>query len=142
MENIKKLQDLLKEKDLDAYIITSTDNHFDEYLPEHYKVIEFLTGFTGENATLIITKNEAALWIDSRFFLQAELEVDSKEIRIMNDGVHNVPTIYEYLESNSIESENIGFDGKIISKIPYSETENYLQKVKFNQKIYKKMLKN
>ena len=116
MENIKKIQDLLKEKDLDAYIITSTDNHFDEYLPEHYKVIEFLTGFTGENATLIITKNEAALWIDSRFFLQAELEVDSKEIRIMKDGEHNVPTIYEYLESNSIESENIGFDGKIISK--------------------------
>ena len=116
MENIIKIQNLLKEKDLDAYIITSSDNHFNEYLPDHYKTIEFLTGFTGEGATLIITKNEAALWIDSRFFIQAELEVNDKKIKIMKDGEHNVPSIHEYLESNSIESENIGFDGKLISK--------------------------
>lgn len=115
MENIIKLQNLLKEKNIDAYIITNNDDHGSEFIPEHFKTIKFLTGFSGENATLIVTTDEAMLWTDGRFFLQAEKELSGKAILLMKEGEPNVPTVSEYLSKFFSETGNLGFDGRLIS---------------------------
>lgn len=116
MEKIAKFQELLKRNDIDVYIICTSDEHFDEYLPENFKLIKYLSNFSGENATLIVTQNEAALWVDGRFFIQAENEIAGTSIKLMKMGEHNVPTVFEYLNNFSYDIFNLGFDGKLVSK--------------------------
>jgi len=64
----------MKAARVDAYVIPSTDTHLGEYVPDHLKIIRWLTGFTGSAANVVITKSFAGLWTDSRYFIQAEQE--------------------------------------------------------------------
>lgn len=72
MKNILKIQKQLEEYHLDAYYVSISDNHQSEYVADYYKIIPFLTGFTGSQASLLITKNQAYLWVDGRYHLQAD----------------------------------------------------------------------
>ena len=69
---IQKLRELMKERGIDAYIIPSADNHQSEYVGEYFKAREYMTGFTGSAGTAIVMMDEAGLWTDGRYFLQAE----------------------------------------------------------------------
>ncbi|MBW6502123.1 MAG: aminopeptidase P family N-terminal domain-containing protein, partial [Bacteroidales bacterium] len=74
-EKLTLLRTVLKARDIDACLIPSADPHLNEYLPDHWKIIPWLTGFTGSAATLVITDSFAGLWTDSRYYLQAEVQL-------------------------------------------------------------------
>ena len=71
-DRIAKLRKLMEERNMDAYIIPSADNHQSEYVGEHFKARAFISGFTGSAGTVIVTKDDAGLWTDGRYFIQAE----------------------------------------------------------------------
>ena len=86
----KQLEDLRKrmsEKNIDAYIIPTTDFHGSEYVNDYFKCREFVSGFTGSAGTLVVTEDGAALWTDGRYFVQAEAELSGSGIRLMREGL-------------------------------------------------------
>ena len=129
-KRIEKLRDLMKEKNIYAYIIPSSDYHQSEYVGEYFKSRLYMSGFTGSAGTLIVTMDEVGLWTDGRYFIQAENELKGSNIKLFKIGEEGVPTIIEYLKENVPKNATIGFDGKVMS-------------VKEGQNIYSKLkLKN
>ena len=96
-ERIEKLRNIMKEKGIFAYIIPSADYHQSEYVGDYFKSREFMSGFTGSAGTLIISMDEAGLWTDGRYFIQAENELKDSGIKLFKMGEEGVPTIEEYL---------------------------------------------
>src|SRR5512137_1010482 len=72
---LAQLRASMKKNNIDAYIIINTDPHLGEYIPAHWKIINWLTGFTGSSAIVVVAKKFAGLWTDSRYFLQAEQQL-------------------------------------------------------------------
>lgn len=122
---INELRKLMKKKNIDAYIIPSADNHQSEYVGEHFKSRAFLTGFTGSAGTAVITQNDAGLWTDGRYFIQAEKELVGSGITLYKMGNPGVPTIEEYLDTVLPENGCLGFDGRVIS---VSDGKQYAEK--------------
>ena len=82
-ENIKKLQSLMKENEIDIYIIPTSDFHQSEYVGEYFKGRKFLSGFTGSAGTLVVTLDKAYLWTDGRYFIQAQQQLEGSDIILM-----------------------------------------------------------
>lgn len=123
---IEKLRELMKERGIDAYIIPSSDNHQSEYVGEYFKAREYMTGFTGSAGTAIVMMNEAGLWTDGRYFLQAENQLKDSGIdlyRISNPGV---PTTEKFIIDKMPKSGTLGFDGRLIAM---KEGSNFEQKL-------------
>ena len=114
MNKIKEFQELLQQKDIDAYIIPTSDYHMSEYTPDYFKAREYISGFTGDAGTLLVTTDEALLWTDGRFFLQATIELQDSPIKLMKMGEPGVPTLVEYLSEKFERGGNLGFDGRTI----------------------------
>lgn len=112
-ENIKKLQNLMKEKGIDIYIVPTSDFHQSEYVGEYFNGRKFLSGFTGSAGTLVISSNEARLWTDGRYFIQAKQQLEGSGIILMKMAMPGVPTIKEYLDQNI--DKTVGFDGRVMS---------------------------
>ena len=85
-ERINQLRVLMKDKNIDAYIVCTQDFHSSEYVGEYFKEREYLSGFTGSAGTLVITYNKAALWTDGRYYLQAEEQLSVSNIELMKMG--------------------------------------------------------
>ena len=115
MENINLLQFILKENNVKAYIIPTSDFHNSEYISDYFKVRQFMSGFTGSAGTLVITLDKALLWVDGRYHIQAQKEVDEKTITVMKQGLPNVPTIGEYLNGVLCDDDVLAFDGRVTS---------------------------
>lgn len=124
-DRINELRRLMKSKNIDAYIIPSADNHQSEYVGEHFKSRAFMTGFTGSAGTAVITQNEAGLWTDGRYFIQAEKELSGSNIRLYKSGNPDVPTIEAYLDEVLPSNGTLGFDGRVISML---EGKHYAEK--------------
>lgn len=122
---IRELRRLMKEKNIDVYLIPSADNHQSEYVGEHFKSRAFLTGFSGSAGTAVITQNAAGLWTDGRYFIQAEKELSGTEIKLYKMGNLDVPTIEEYLDTALPQNGTLGFDGRVISM---SDGKHYAEK--------------
>jgi len=105
----------MSEKQIDAYLIPSADNHQSEYVGEHFKSRAFITGFTGSAGDVVITKDEAGLWTDSRYFIQAEKQLAGSGVKLSKIGEPGVPAIQEYLANALPENGTIGFDGRVIA---------------------------
>ena len=114
-ERISKLRKLMAKRNIDAYIVPSSDPHQSEYLADYYKTRQFITGFTGSAGTLLVGKEKAALWADGRYFIQAERELAGSTIELMRMGEEGVPTISKYIEDNIPENGVLGFDGRVIN---------------------------
>lgn len=127
-ERIAKLRSVMKEKDIFAYIIPSADYHQSEYVGEFFKGRQFISGFTGSAGTVVITLDKAILWTDGRYFLQAEQELATSCVELYKMGEENVPTTFEYIESQVPEGAKIGFDGRAISASMGTSLENSLSK--------------
>ena len=112
-KEILKLQNLMKDNHIDAYIAFTSDYHNSEYIVDYFKTREYLSGFTGSAGTLIVLKDSAYLWVDGRYFLQAEEEVKDSGIILMKMGQKGVPTIFEFLNSHQKDIQRINFDGKV-----------------------------
>lgn len=126
--NIKKFRELMKKENISAYIIPSSDYHQSEYVGKYFECRKFMSGFTGSAGTLLITLDEAILWTDGRYFLQAENELKNTEIKLYKMGEENVLTLEEYLIENIKKDTFLGFDGKVVNA---SEGLNLAKKLEF-----------
>ena len=114
-QRIENIRDLMKEKNIYAYIVPSSDYHQSEYVGDYFKSREFMSGFTGSSGTLIISMDEAGLWTDGRYFIQAESELKDSGIKLFKMGEEGVPTIEEYLLEKLPKNSTLGFDGRVMS---------------------------
>lgn len=109
------LRQSMKENGYDWYFFTSDDFHGSEYVADYFKVREHYTGFTGENAFLIVGSENAYMWTDGRFFIQAEIELKDTGITLMKMGEPGVPSYLAFMEANVKKDESILFDGRMVS---------------------------
>ncbi len=111
---LKALRDKMEEYGIDVYIVPTTDYHGSEYVNEHFKCREYVSGFTGSAGTLVVWKDIARLWTDGRYFLQAGHQLAGSGIELMKMGTPGVPSLMECLKDQP-EGSVIGFDGKVVS---------------------------
>ncbi len=114
-ERTEKLRDLMRENSIDIYIIPTADFHQSEYAGAYFKAREFMTGFTGSAGTAVITQEEAGLWTDGRYFIQAANQIQGTGVKLFKMGEPGVPTIREYVKETLQEGGTIGFDGRVVS---------------------------
>ncbi len=100
---------------LDACLVPSTDPHQSEYAPDRWNTRAWLSGFTGSAGTLIVTANEALLWTDSRYFIQAEQELAGTGIHLQKLKVPHTPEYRDWLADNLASGERLGLDGSVVS---------------------------
>lgn len=112
---LKQLRKKMAERNIDAYIIPTSDPHGSEYISDHYKAREFISGFTGSQGTVVVTKTKAGLWVDGRYYLQAEKQLIGSEIDLYRMGQPNVLSIDEFLLNEVGEFKKIGFNGETFS---------------------------
>lgn len=105
---LKDLRSLMKENGIDYYIVTGSDPHHSEYPPDRWRTREWLTGFTGSAGTVVITADQAGLWTDSRYYIQAEKELDGSGFNLFKTGLPGVPGFLEWIESQLTPEEIIG----------------------------------
>lgn len=111
-DNILKLREKMKQAGLDMYIVPTSDPHCSEYVPDSYKTREFISGFTGSAGTVIVTLDEAGLWTDGRYFIQAAKELEGSGIKLYKMGEAGVPTMKEFVEDKFNSNYKIGFNGE------------------------------
>ena len=104
----------MQEKGIDIYIIPTADFHQSEYVGEHFKAREYITGFTGSAGTAVVSKTEARLWTDGRYFVQAEEQLSGSEIKLYRMGEPEFPTLDEFLEEELPVDGCLGFDGRVV----------------------------
>lgn len=114
MDRISALREQMISRGIYAYIVCTEDFHGLEYVGAHFRLREYLSGFTGSAGTLVVTQKEAALWTDGRYFLQAERELSESEIILMRSGEPNTPTIEQFLQDSMPENSFLGFDGRTV----------------------------
>lgn len=116
-QRLADLRALMHREHLSAFIFPSTDPHQGEYVPDHWKGREFISGFNGSAGTAVVTMNAAALWTDSRYFLAAEEQLAGTEYQLMKLKIEGTPTIAEWLgkELQDTQSPEVGIDGMVNS---------------------------
>lgn len=114
-ERIEALRKLMKENKMDAYIVPSFDAHQSEYVAEHWKSRQWISGFTGSAGTAVITLDDAGLWTDGRYYIQAEKQLEGSGMRLFKAAEPNVPSFIEWLRDTLKEKSNVGFDGTVFS---------------------------
>ena len=116
-QRLADLRALMHREHLSAFIFPSTDPHQGEYVPDHWKGREFISGFNGSAGTAVVTMNAAALWTDSRYFLAAEEQLAGTEYQLMKLKIEGTPTIAEWLgkELQDTQSPEVGIDGLVNS---------------------------
>lgn len=114
-EKITALRAEMKAAGVDIYIVPTSDFHDSEYVSPHFMARRFLSGFTGSAGTLVVTADEAALFTDGRYFIQAENQLSGSGITLMKSGEPNVPTVKKYIEDSLPSGGAIGFDGRVIT---------------------------
>ena len=115
MKNLELLQEELIRAKYEAFIIPTSDFHGSEYISDYFKARQYFSSFTGSAGTLLVLQKSAFLWTDGRYFIQAANELQDTGIELMKMGEPNVPTIAEFINSNSSYIRNIAFDGRMMS---------------------------
>ena len=114
-EKLSALRALMEDRGYDVYLVPTDDNHQSEYVGEHFKARAFITGFTGSAGTAVITKTEAGLFTDGRYFIQAANQLDGSGITLFKMGQPDVPTLEDYIADVMPEGGTLGFDGRVVS---------------------------
>lgn len=114
---LARLRELMKREHLSAFIFPSTDAHQSEYVVDHWRGREWISGFNGSAGTAVVTMKSAALWTDSRYFLAAEEQLEDTEYQLMRLKMEGTPTIAEWLgkELQDVQSPEVGLDGMVNS---------------------------
>ncbi len=122
-ERIHALRAAMRKHNLDAYVIPSSDAHQSEYVTDHWKSREWISGFTGSAGIVIITPQHAGLWTDSRYFLQAETELANSEMVLHKQGVPHAPEHNGWMRDHLPKGGKIGLDGQLfsVSQIAYMQ---------------------
>ena len=111
---LELLREKMRETGVDACLIPTSDFHGSEYVGDYFKCREYISGFTGSAGTLVITLDEAGLWTDGRYFLQAAKQLEGSGIMLRKERQPGVPAIEEYLKRTLKRGETLGFDGRCI----------------------------
>lgn len=114
-KRLAALRDAMRQADVAAIIIPQTDPHQSEYLADHWQVRRHFSGFTGSAGSLVVTADNALLWTDSRYFIQAASQLDGTGIELMKDGLPDTPDIISYLTRNISPGATVGIDGWLFS---------------------------
>ena len=110
-QRLEDLREVMRREHLSAFIFPSTDPHQGEYVPDHWKGREFISGFTGSAGTAVVTMTSAALWTDSRYFLAAEEQLKGTEFQLMKLKMEGTPTIPEWIGKECGAGAEVGIDG-------------------------------
>ena len=114
-QRLEQLRRIMCEKGIDVYLIPTSDFHESEYVGDHFKCREFLTGFTGSAGTAVVTKEEAGLWTDGRYFVQAAKQLEGSGFTLRKMGQEGVPSVNEYLQEVMPQGGVLGFDGRVVN---------------------------
>ncbi len=125
-EALRALRDKMEQMGVSAIIIPTNDPHFGEYTQDRYKVREWLSGFNGSAGTLVVTMESAALWTDSRYFVQAAAQLQGSGIRLMRIKMEGTPTIAGWILEQYPAGEGVAIDKSLFS---YSEYEALQQEL-------------
>ena len=113
-ERLAKLRSLMQENHIQYYIIPTNDYHLSEYVGEYFGARKYMSGFTGSAGVLLVGLEEAGLWTDGRYYIQAERQLEGSTITLFKQGSEGVPVMEDYLKSILKDGENVGFDGRVI----------------------------
>ena len=114
-ERIAALRAHIVKENIQAFIIPSTDPHLSEYVAPHWQSREWISGFTGSAGTVVVTAKEAGLWTDSRYFLQADRQIEGTGIALYKEMLPETPSIPAFLSSLLQKGDTVGIDGKMFS---------------------------
>ena len=123
--HLEALRDLMRSKHIDAVIIPGTDPHQSEYPSEHWKFRDYVSGFTGSNGTAVVTLDDAGLWTDSRYFLQAAEQLEGSGFTLHKENIPGEPTVLEWLGEVLDEDAVVGVDGRLFSLIEANSIEMF-----------------
>ncbi len=111
MKHVDALRQLMKAYNIDAFITPSTDPHSGEYVPSRWYSREWISGFNGSAGTAVVTQHDAALWTDSRYFLQATDQIRGTEFTLQKDKIEGTPSVSEWIGQRIAKGGCIGVDG-------------------------------
>ena len=123
--HLEALRELMRSKHIDAVIIPGTDPHQSEYPSEHWKFRDYVSGFTGSNGTAVVTLDDAGLWTDSRYFLQAAEQLEGSGFTLHKENIPGEPTVLEWLGEVLDEDAVVGVDGRLFSLIEANRIEMF-----------------
>ena len=115
MNKLDTLRSHMKKHNVSAVVIPTADMHLSEYISDHYKLREYLSGFTGSAGTLVVTDTDAGLWTDGRYYIQAAREL-AEGISLYRASEKDCIKIYDFLKNNLSEKDTVGLDGRFFSK--------------------------
>ena len=125
-DQLVKIREKMQERKLSWYLVPTTDFHGSEYVNDYFKCREYLSGFTGSEGTLLIGREDAWLWTDGRYFLQAEQELKNSGITLMKMFEDDVPDLFSFLEENIKDGNSLGADGRVLNGREGQRLENLL----------------
>lgn len=114
-ERIKKVQELMKNKGINTYFIPTSDYHDSEYVCDHFQCRRYMSGFTGSAGMMVITQDQAFLWADGRYYIQAAKQIKGTCIEFMKWGDPKVLNPLQFITKNFKAKDVLGFDGKVVS---------------------------
>ena len=114
-ERLKALRAEMEKRGITVYVVPTADFHESEYVGDHFKARKFITGFTGSAGTAVITLDEAGLWTDGRYFVQAENQLKDSTVTLYRMGEEGVPTVDEFVKDRLKEGGCLGFDGRVVN---------------------------
>ncbi len=129
-ERLRLLREKMQAAGIDLYMVTSADFHGSEYVGSFFKGRAFITGFTGSAGTAVITKDQAYLWTDGRYFIQAAQQLKDTTVTLMKMGQEGVPTVDAFILDNLKEGETLGFDGRTVPASTGEKLRKQLEKKK------------
>lgn len=125
---LNALRDKMTREGIAAVIIPQADPHLSEYLASHWQVRRWFSGFTGSAGDLVVTLQKAALWTDSRYFLQAAEQLQGSGIELMKDGLLETPDMASFLADNLDEGSVVAVDGMLFARPALVDLKNTLAK--------------
>lgn len=128
-QRLEDLREVMKREHLSAFIFPSTDPHQSEYVADHWKGREWISGFNGSAGTAVVTMTSAALWTDSRYFLAAEEQLKGTEYQLMKLKIEGTPTIAEWIGRECGPGAEVGVDGMVNSSSFVKELIGDLRKL-------------
>jgi len=134
-DRLLQLQQNVRDKEIDYYYIPLSDYHNSEIPNERFNLIEYLTGFSGSNATLIVTPSQVYMWTDGRYFIQAEMELEGTDVILMKQGLKGVLSVEEFLDANMGPEDVLAFDGRIVNVDTYKRYNDRLLRPNMNRRI-------
>ena len=114
-ERLGKLREVMKQEGVQCLVIPTSDYHNSEYVSEYFMARKYFSGFTGSAGTLVVAEDQAALFTDGRYFIQAARELWGSDITLMKMGEPGVPAVKDYIKEILKKGQKLGFDGRVVT---------------------------